>query len=117
VAIAVDTAFAGASVVLVCPMLIDELDAVLRRDKFRRYFPLEDVPEIIAWVLGASQMVEDPITIRAATRDTKDDYLVAFARSVDATIVTGDRDILDVRDDLRIDVLSAREYLLIARPR
>ena len=98
-------------------MLIDELDAVLRRDKFRRYFPLEDVPEIIAWVLGASQMVEDPITIRAATRDTKDDYLVAFARSVDATIVTGDRDILDVRDDLRIDVLSAREYLLIARPR
>ncbi len=62
-------------------------------------------------------MVEDPITIRAATRDTKDDYLVAFARSVDATIVTGDRDILDVRDDLRIDVLSAREYLLIARPR
>ena len=54
------------------------------------------VNDIVAGIVEAATVFEDPADIEAVLRDSDDDYLVALARQADAeAIVTGDRDLLD----------------------
>lgn len=77
-------------------MLIDELERVLCRPKFVKYADDPTVSEFVERVARHATAAADPADRPAATRDPKDDYLVALARGegVDA-IVSGDRDLLE----------------------
>ena len=82
--------------VVASPLLLAELDSVLRRPKFARYADERTRREFVERVRRHASVAEDPVNARPVTRDRRDDFLVALARQerVDA-IVSGDRDLLD----------------------
>jgi len=82
--------------VVASPLLLDELERVLRRPKFAKYVDDRAAREFVERVRRHATVVDDPADQPAATRDRKDDYLVALARKeeVDA-LVSGDRDLID----------------------
>jgi len=90
-------AFVGDRIeVIASPLLIAELERVLRRPKFSKYVDERTAREFVERVRRHATIVDDPAEQPVATRDRKDDYLVALARKqgVDA-IVSGDRDLID----------------------
>lgn len=95
---------------LVSRLLLDELESVLRRDKFRRYLALDDVSAGIRLLLDEGQLVEDPDgppPLRCA--DPRAAYLIALAYQEEAALVSGDRHLLDLTG--KIPVFSPRDFL------
>jgi putative PIN family toxin of toxin-antitoxin system len=83
--------------IVVCPRLTAELEEVLHRPAFRRYFSEEEATEFVSALAGASHEADDPSHVERVSRDPDDDYLVALAVSAGAErVVSGDPDLLDV---------------------
>jgi uncharacterized protein len=84
---------------VVCAMLLDELDDVLRRDRFRSSLSLYEVGALIQLLREHATHAPDPEDIPAVTGDPDDDYLVALAREQDADyLVSGDPDLKGLTD-------------------
>lgn len=77
---------------VVSPALLDELQRVLLRRKFRRYATEEDVRVFVSALGQEAVMVEDPPpSPEPVTDDPKDEYLVLLARAAGAdALVSGD---------------------------
>ena len=102
---------AGAFELVVSPHLIEELDGVLRREKFRRYVTPEDLDAYVGLLRGLAISLDDPTPAEAhLSEDPSDEYLVALARTarVDA-LVSGDPHLLKLR--AVIPVRTPREFL------
>lgn len=87
----------GSFELIVSPLLLRELEAVLRRDRFRRYFDLTTVKEYVERLRHDATVARDPDgpgPLRAA--DPADDYLIALACSQNAILVSGDKHLLDL---------------------
>lgn len=100
----------GGAVLLISPLLLEELRDVLAREKFRRWLPVEDAATFVDAILLLAEQVEDSpeVTWARVCRDPDDDYLVALAEATEATLlVSGDRDLLAVRRP-GLDVRSPR---------
>ncbi len=80
--------------IVASPQLIAELHRVALRPKFRRWFDEATARQLIARIERHATVRADPPQLKDATRDPKDDYLVALAQAakVDA-IVSGDADL------------------------
>jgi putative PIN family toxin of toxin-antitoxin system len=98
---------------VVSPLLLEELEGVLRRDKFRRYADLDAVGDYIDLLRREAVLAADPEgppPLRSA--DPDDDYLIALAKSANAILISGDRHLLDLADQAPIcspaDFLSGR---------
>ncbi|MGH9185779.1 MAG: putative toxin-antitoxin system toxin component, PIN family [Acidimicrobiales bacterium] len=65
--------------IVVCPRLLAELEDVLRRPAFRRYFSEDEAVEFVAALSGSSHKAPDPTDVEPISRDPDDDYLVALA--------------------------------------
>jgi putative PIN family toxin of toxin-antitoxin system len=90
--------------------LLEELDTVLRRPKFRRYLDLETVDDYLRLVGRQADPSPDPTSlppVRCA--DPDDDYLIALAHSQAASIVSGGRHLLAMAD--AIPVFSPAGFL------
>ena len=75
-----------------CEHLLDELETVLRRPKFRKYATEEQVRQYVASIRADSIVLPDPDVEVGLTPDPGDDYLVALARTARADLlVSGDR--------------------------
>jgi putative PIN family toxin of toxin-antitoxin system len=85
----------GAVTAVVTQHLLDELAAVLIRPKFRRWISVADAIAFVESLGGHADLRDDPGPPTAGVRDPNDDYLVALAEAADATIVTGDDDLLE----------------------
>ena len=87
-----DAAFEGQWQLVVSPHLLAELDEVLHRDKFRRWFPATEADQSVIDIKAIAEVLPDvPKPWPAVTRDPKDDYLVALAKSTDVdAIISGD---------------------------
>lgn len=93
------------------PQLLDELDHVLARSKFRRYASREEARAFVDAVARLALLTEDPPATPGATTDPGDDYLVALARAADADVlVSGDRHLLALTDH-DPPVLTPRAFL------
>jgi putative PIN family toxin of toxin-antitoxin system len=104
------SARAGNFDLIVSPLLLGELESVLRRKKFRSYVDLDGVAAYLHLLRSDAQLVADPEIpppIRCA--DPNDDYLIALAHSQSAALVSGDSDLLELAD--RIPVFSPAEFL------
>jgi uncharacterized protein len=102
---------AGAFDLVVSRRLLDELDDVLSRAKFRPYVTEAEVRHYRALVSEQAVVVKDPEFEPGLTPDPEDDYLVALARAADAdVIVSGDRHLTELVD-ARPPVLTAREFV------
>lgn len=104
------SARAGGFDLVVSPLLLDELESVLQRKKFRRYVDLDGVAAYLKLLRRDAQVADDPETpppIRCT--DPDDDYLIALAHSQSAALVSGDSDLLELAD--RIPIFSPAEFL------
>jgi putative PIN family toxin of toxin-antitoxin system len=100
----------GSFELVVSPLLLEELNLVLQREKFRRYVDLDVVDQYIELLRRDAAMAADPAEpppIRCA--DPDDDYLIALAHSHSAALVSGDSDLLDLSG--KIPVFTPAEYL------
>ena len=82
----------------VSPLLLEELQGVLSRDKFRSYFDLATAGKYVDLVRHEATVVidpEGPPPLRSA--DPEDDYLIALAHDQNAILVSGDKHLLDIR--------------------
>jgi putative PIN family toxin of toxin-antitoxin system len=61
--------------VVASPLLLAELELVLRRPKFAAYVGERTVREFVERIRQHAMIVTDPIEQPAVTRDRKDDYL------------------------------------------
>ena len=82
---------------IVSPLLLTELEGVLRRDKFRRYVDHPAVDDYIGLLRRDGRMAADPETAAPLRSvDPDDDYLIALAQSQNAILVSGDKHLLDL---------------------
>lgn len=97
--------------VITSPLLVDELDEVLEREKFRRWLTLDDASAYVDLIRFHSSTYEDPPAQTGRTRDSDDDYLVSLAEATRAhVLVSGDSDLSD-RVVTRIRIMTPRELL------
>lgn len=100
----------GSFELIVSPLLLEELDSVLRREKFRRHFDLGVVDRYVGLLRRDATMAGDPEgppPVRCT--DPDDDYLIALAHNQSAALVSGDRHLLDLAE--QIPVFTPAEFL------
>jgi uncharacterized protein len=100
----------GSFELIVSPLLLDELESVLGRQKLRRYVDLSGAAAYLDLLRRDAQLAADPETpppVRC--KDPDDDYLIALAHSQSAALVSGDRDLLELTG--KIPVFSPAEFL------
>lgn len=82
---------------IVSPLLLAELEGVLQREKFRRYADLGVVSDYLDLLRRGAIVATDPKgppPLRSA--DPDDDYLLTLAHGHNATLVSGDKHLLDL---------------------
>ena len=81
---------------VLCPMLLGEIEDVLtRRPRLRRWISLDLAERFVDVIRLTAEVVPDPVVASAMTRDADDDYLIMLARDNEVSmIVTGDKDLL-----------------------
>jgi putative PIN family toxin of toxin-antitoxin system len=85
--------------VIVSPLLLGELERVLRRPKFAKSIPAIQIDALLSALPEDGIAVTDPEAQPGATPDPGDDYLVALARAAGAEcIVSGDTHLTQLRD-------------------
>jgi len=91
-------------VLVVSPLLFDELTDVLGRAKFERWSSQGRASAYIAALRARSELRRDlPSVQRIEVRDPDDHYLVALSREAKADyLVSVDRDLLDAKLDLPV---------------
>ena len=96
---------------LVCsPLLLAELERALAYPKLRERIRDEEGAELIDLLGRGALMLEDPIgPPEILSPDTGDDYLIALAAEAKAAIVSGDRHLLGLSEE--IPVYSPFEFL------
>jgi len=115
---------AGEFDLVVSPRLLHELQAVLAREGFRRYFTYEEATEYVSWLHHGGEVVRDPAedVVRGAVEaDPDDEYLVGLAGTLggDSYLLSVDRHLLDLPDRAVKDgegrtlarILTPREFL------
>lgn len=79
-------------ILVACPALLQELSDVAQRERFRRWFSLEDAQRLVSALALIAEMRPDPSTIPTVCADPDDDYLFALADAANTrVIVSGDR--------------------------
>jgi predicted nucleic acid-binding protein len=94
---------AGEFDLVVSPRLLHELQAVLARERFRRYFTYEEATEYVSWLHHRAEVVRDPAedVVRGAVEaDPDDEYLVGLAGTLGGAsyLLSVDRHLLDLPD-------------------
>lgn len=84
---------AAQGTLLVSEATIAELFGVLRREKFRKYIPLEQAADYVEWYMSIAELVAVTESI-VACRDPQDDKFLSLAVSGKANyIIAGDNDL------------------------
>jgi putative PIN family toxin of toxin-antitoxin system len=93
-------------------MLLDELERALGYAKLKDRVPPHETEEFIDLVSRGGVMVEDPTLIpEVRSPDPDDDYLIALASISRSVLVSGDKDLLGLSD--QIPVYSPAEFLVL----
>lgn len=98
---------------LVCsPLLLDELERALRRPKLQPHIQPDQVTELLDLLRERSLMVDDSeVPPDVLSADPDDNYLIALASRSRSVLVSGDRDLLRLSD--QIPVYPPAEFLRI----
>jgi len=89
---------------VVSALLLEELARALAYPKLRRRISEEDAQVFVHWIAGSAKLVDDPDEghpVRSS--DSGDDYLIGLAASVRAILVSGDRHLLELSDDIPVE--------------
>ena len=91
------------------PDLLDELRRALAYPKLRKRIPEESATVILDLLARGAIVVDDVCDPPGRCIDPGDDYLLALAEHQRAVLVSGDRDLLDLRD--RFPIFTAADFL------
>lgn len=98
--------------VLTSRQLIEEIQGVLLRPKFKKYIKRSDIKEFIAIHLKLCSFVETDVTANVL-KDPKDNFLLDLYDVGKATIlVSGDKEFLHEASQLNYQVMTLRELEL-----
>ena len=98
-------------VILYSEATLLELNQVLNRKKFIKYFTVEEKQEFIIKLIESAELVvvEESIDI---CRDPKDNKFLELAVSGEADfIISGDRDLLVLNPFRNIEIIAANDFL------
>jgi uncharacterized protein len=97
---------------VVSPLLLEELERALAHPKLADRISGEESAALIDWLGREAILVDDP-TEHPTTRseDPGDDYLLSLAEANRAVLVSGDRHLLALTEEL--PVLAVRELLVL----
>ena len=109
----IDTLFEDTGITLLFSQeLIDEFIEVALRPKFKRYFSLDDIEELLTKVRTKAKFIAVTSKVDRC-RDPKDNFLLALAKDGKAThLITGDQDLLVLKKFGRTNVLTMSEYII-----
>ena len=98
--------------VLTSENLVEEIQGVLSRPKFKKYLKHSDIKEVITLHLKLCQLMGTQETTNQLT-DTKDNFLLDLYNKGKATIlVSGDKVLLREASELNYHVMTLREFEL-----
>ena len=93
--------------------LLDEFVAVAQRPKFKKYFSLADLEDLLLQINTKAEFIAVTSTV-AVCRDAKDNFLLSLAVDGKAThLLTGDKDLLILGQQTRTSILTIAEYLAV----
>ena len=91
--------------------LIDEFVDVAQRPKFRKYFSLDDLENLLLKVRAKAKFIS-VTSIIDSCRDPKDNFLLALAQDAKAThLLTGDNDLLVLQKIGTTRIITITKYL------
>jgi len=91
--------------------LVEEFVEVTQRDKFKKYFSLDDVEVLLIKIKRRSIFVKVK-SIITECRDPKDNFLLSLAKDGKAThLITGDKDLLVLERFNKTKILTISDYL------
>ncbi len=100
----------GGFELVVSPKLLQELEGVLNREKFKDLVHPDEVVQLMSVLNSDANMIYDPAEVpEVRSADPDDDYLIALASHSQSILVSGDRDLLDLAG--RIPVYSPAELV------
>jgi putative PIN family toxin of toxin-antitoxin system len=96
--------------------LLAELRRALGYSKLRAHISEDDAVAVVRWVSDTATVVSSPqATPLVRSADPGDDYLIALASAHRAALVSGDKHLLGLSNE--IPVFSPRDFLkLLAKP-
>lgn len=109
----VDPMFINNEIILIFSQeLVDEFIEVAQRPKFRKYFSLSDLEELLKKVRMKALFVSVTSTVNQC-RDFKDNFLLALAQDGDAThLITGDKDLLVLGKFGKTKILTITDFIM-----
>ncbi len=91
--------------------LLDEFVEVARRPKFKKYFSIGNLNELLSEIHSSAEFIEVYSKVNLC-RDEKDDFLLALAQDGNADfLITGDKDLLEIGKFGKTIVLTISDYL------
>lgn len=108
----IDPMFANNDITLIFSKeLLDEFVAVAQRPKFRKYFSLKDIEELLKKVRKKAAFISVTTTIDIC-RDPKDNFLLGLALDGNAThLLTGDNDLLVLGKIGKTKILPITDFI------
>jgi len=96
---------------IVSPLLLEELNRALAYPKLTARIEADEAAGLIDWLRREAILVDDPPEPPTSrSEDPDDDYLLALAETERAVLVSGDRHLLGLTEEL--PVLTTREFLV-----
>ena len=93
--------------------LLDEFITVSSREKFRNYFPVEDISELTHILHNHSNFINVSTNITLC-RDEKDDFLLNLSIDGKADyLITGDKDLLNLQKIENTLILTYSDFVKI----
>jgi putative PIN family toxin of toxin-antitoxin system len=95
------------------PAIIDEVTETLKDPKVRRYIKAQiDAPTWFETIAVLADVVLGDRETSAVSRDPEDDkYLAAAVEGLATFVVTGDSDLLDLREHGGVRIVTPRQFL------
>jgi putative PIN family toxin of toxin-antitoxin system len=91
--------------------LLDEFVSVARRPKFKKYFSINDLNELLSEIQLIAEFIEVSSEVNRC-RDKKDDFLLAMSKDGEADfLITGDLDLLEIGIFEKTRILTITSYL------
>lgn len=106
-----DKLFADNSITLLFSQdLLDEFIEVARRPKFKKYFSLSDLQDLLHELSLRAEFIAVTSAVTAC-RDPKDNFLLSLAADGKAThLITGDKDLLELGDFEETKIVRISAY-------
>lgn len=91
--------------------LLEEFLAVIKRPKLSKFFTNIDIEKLLEVIQEYSDFIEVKSKVKKC-RDPKDDFLLSLGEDSKANfLITGDKDLLELKTHKKMKILTIKEFL------